>query len=156
MSTVFKLSFSSNNVQAVRNFKKFKTEESRVIQILFQGKEHTIHFRTNFKYKFARCYFFLSLRKLQNASNVLIKHVRFDKALLTKRMRIRFSLLKKINLVYREFWLNHLKFYFKQISSRNWCNECLNKWFLELIPFKLLPFKFWNTGDWKNPLMKSR
>lgn len=48
MSTVFKLSFSSyvttsdstNNVQAVRNFKKFKTEESRVIQILFQGKEH--------------------------------------------------------------------------------------------------------------------
>lgn len=55
MSTVFKLSFSSyiptsdstNNVQAVRNFKKFKTEESRMIQILFQGKKHTIHFRTN-------------------------------------------------------------------------------------------------------------
>ena len=55
MSTVFKLSFSSyittsdstNNVLAVRNFKKFKTEESRVIQILFQGKEHTMHFRTN-------------------------------------------------------------------------------------------------------------
>lgn len=55
MSTVFKLSFSSyittsdstNNVQAVRNFKKFKTEESRMIQILFQGRKHTIHFRTN-------------------------------------------------------------------------------------------------------------
>lgn len=39
MSTVFKLSFSSyittsdstNNVQAVRNFKKFKTEESHFI-----------------------------------------------------------------------------------------------------------------------------
>ena len=55
MSTVFKLSFSSyittsdstNKVQAVRNFKKFKTEESRMIQILFQGKKHTIRFRTN-------------------------------------------------------------------------------------------------------------
>lgn len=55
MSTVFKLSFSSyittsdstNNVQAVRNFEKFKTEESRMIQILFQGKKHTIHFGTN-------------------------------------------------------------------------------------------------------------
>lgn len=55
MSTVFKLSFSSyittsdstNNVQAVKSFKKFKTEESRMIQILFQGKKHTIHFRTN-------------------------------------------------------------------------------------------------------------
>ena len=55
MSTVFKLSFSSyittsdstNNVQAVKSFKKFKTEESRMIQILFQGKNHTIHFRTN-------------------------------------------------------------------------------------------------------------
>ena len=55
MSTVFKLSFSSyittsdstNNVQAVRNFKKFKTEESLMIQILFQGNKHTIHFRAN-------------------------------------------------------------------------------------------------------------
>lgn len=55
MSTVFKLSFSSyittsdstNNVQAVKSFKKLKTEESRMIQILFQGKKHTIHFRTN-------------------------------------------------------------------------------------------------------------
>lgn len=104
MSTIFKLSFSSyittsdstNNVQAVRNFKKFKTEESRMTQILFQGKKHTIHFRTNFKYKFERCYFFVSLKKLQNASNVLIKHVRFDKASLAKRMRIRFSPLKKL------------------------------------------------------------
>ena len=62
-----------------------------MIQILFQGKKHH-----TFQDEFARCHFFVSLKKLQHASNVLIKHVRFDKASLAKRMRIRFSQLKKL------------------------------------------------------------
>ena len=131
--TTYKLSEISKNLR-LRSLVWFK----------FYFKERNTPYISGRIYKFARWYFFVSLKKLQNASNVLIKHFRFDKALLAKRMRIRFSLLKKINLVYREFWATwklqlNWNIFFKQISSRNWCNECLNKWwFLELIPFKLI------------------
>lgn len=129
--TTYKLSEISKNLR-LRSLVWFK----------FYFKERNTPYISGRIYKFARCYFFVSLKKLQNASNVLIKHFRFDKALLVKRMRIRFSLLKKINLVYREFWATwklqlNWNIFFKQISSRNWCNECPNKWLLELIPFKL-------------------